>query len=98
MANIKFHSCVEFSNLNFLNFPPMITKKSLVLPIYLLFCLCTEPSVSTLYSTENSNGHVVFGQDPYDLPKNSHIPCHYDLLPAREAESPNPPPKERDSK
>ncbi|XP_035524123.1 multiple epidermal growth factor-like domains protein 10 [Morone saxatilis] len=44
-----------------------------------------EPTVSTIQPTEHSNGHVQFGQDPYDLPKNSHIPCHYDLLPARES-------------
>lgn len=36
------------------------------------------------------DGDAQFGQDPYDLPKNSHIPCHYDLLPARESPSPEP--------
>ncbi|KAG8011001.1 Multiple epidermal growth factor-like domains protein 10 [Nibea albiflora] len=46
-----------------------------------------EPTVSTIQSTGDSNGHVQFGQDPYDLPKNSHIPSHYDLLPARESPS-----------
>lgn len=43
----------------------------------------------------DSNGHVLFGQDLYDLPKNSHIPSHYDLLPARE--SPPLDPKELES-
>ncbi|KAG7280806.1 hypothetical protein CRUP_035471 [Coryphaenoides rupestris] len=56
-----------------------------------------EPGVSALYSPENGNGHVVFGQDPYDLPKNSHIPCHYDLLPTREVDSPDPAHTERDT-
>ncbi|TMS08541.1 Multiple epidermal growth factor-like domains protein 10 [Larimichthys crocea] len=46
-----------------------------------------EPTVSTIQSTGDSSGHVQFGQDPYDLPKNSHIPSHYDLLPARESPS-----------
>ncbi|XP_031694619.1 multiple epidermal growth factor-like domains protein 10 [Anarrhichthys ocellatus] len=53
-------------------------------------------SVSTIQLTGDSNGDIQFGQDPYDLPKNSHIPCHYDLLPARE--SPSPEHKELDSK
>lgn len=59
-------------------------------------CLISEPTVSTIQPTGDSNGHVQFGQDPYDLPKNSHIPCHYDLLPARE--SPSSEHKELDSK
>ncbi|XP_071399924.1 multiple epidermal growth factor-like domains protein 10, partial [Centroberyx affinis] len=46
-----------------------------------------EPTVSAIHPTGNGNGHAPFGQDPYDLPKNSHIPCHYDLLPARESPS-----------
>ncbi|KAF0038819.1 hypothetical protein F2P81_009303 [Scophthalmus maximus] len=46
-----------------------------------------EPTVSAIPPTGDSNGHVHFGQDPYDLPKNSHILCHYDLLPARESPS-----------
>lgn len=54
-----------------------------------------EPTVSTIHPFGNSNGHVQLGQDPYDLPKNSHIPCHYDLLPARE--SPTSEHKELDS-
>lgn len=54
-----------------------------------------EPTVNAIHSPGNSNGHGPFGQDPYDLPKNSHIPCHYDLLPTRD--SPPSPHKELDS-
>ncbi|KAF7653110.1 hypothetical protein LDENG_00087060 [Lucifuga dentata] len=52
-----------------------------------------EPTISSIQPPANS--HMTFGQDPYDLPKNSHIPCHYDLLPARE--SPTSEHKELDS-
>lgn len=38
-----------------------------------------EPTVSTVLP----NGQ--FGQDPYDMPRNSHIPSHYDILPARDS-------------
>lgn len=44
-----------------------------------------EPTVSVVQGIFNSNGHRT--QDPYDLPKNSHIPCHYDLLPVRDSSS-----------
>lgn len=43
-----------------------------------------EPTISCIQPTGD---HMLFGQDPYDLPKNSHIPCHYDLLPPRESPS-----------
>lgn len=42
-----------------------------------------EPTVSVVQGAFSSSGH--FNQDPYDLPKNSHIPCHYDLLPVRDS-------------
>ncbi|KAF7250309.1 Multiple epidermal growth factor-like domains protein 10 [Varanus komodoensis] len=42
-----------------------------------------EPTVSVIQGTLNNNGP--FSQDLYDLPKHSHIPCHYDLLPARDS-------------
>ncbi|KAJ7424587.1 multiple EGF like domain 10 [Pitangus sulphuratus] len=42
-----------------------------------------EPTVSVVQGPFSSSGH--FSQDPYDLPKNSHIPCHYDLLPVRDS-------------
>ena len=45
----------------------------------------TEPTVSVVQGIFNNNGHRT--QDPYDLPKNSHIPCHYDLLPVRDSSS-----------
>ncbi|KAK6304952.1 hypothetical protein J4Q44_G00237320 [Coregonus suidteri] len=54
-----------------------------------------EPTVNAICSTGNSNGQGPFGLDPYDLPKDSHIPCHYDLLPTRD--SPPLPHKELDS-
>lgn len=47
-----------------------------------------EPTANNI-SNNNYNG--AFCQDPYDLPKNSHIPCHYDLLPTRDS---TPPPHE----
>ncbi|XP_032366624.1 multiple epidermal growth factor-like domains protein 11, partial [Etheostoma spectabile] len=45
-----------------------------------------EPSISIL---QGGGGAAVPGypQNPYDLPRNSHIPSHYDLLPVR----PSPP-------
>lgn len=50
-------------------------------------CMCsffvTEPTVSVVQGAFSSGGR--FSQDPYDLPKNSHIPCHYDLLPVRDS-------------
>lgn len=49
--------------------------------------LITDSTVSTIQSTRDGSGHVKFGQDPYDLPRNSHIPCHYDILPSRESPS-----------
>ncbi|TTF71933.1 Multiple epidermal growth factor-like domains protein 10 [Bagarius yarrelli] len=48
-----------------------------------------EPTVSSVYTPTNNNCNGPFGQDPYDLPKNSHIPCHYDLLPTRDS-TPSP--------
>lgn len=54
-------------------------------------CTCsllTEPTVSVVQGAFGSSGGR-FGQDPYDLPKNSHIPCHYDLLPVRESPTPS---------
>ncbi|KAJ7424510.1 hypothetical protein WISP_28334 [Willisornis vidua] len=42
-----------------------------------------EPTVSVVQGAFSSSGR--FSQDPYDLPKNSHIPCHYDLLPVRDS-------------
>ncbi|MBN3318386.1 MEG10 protein, partial [Atractosteus spatula] len=50
-----------------------------------------EPTVSVVHGPGNNNNGP-FSQDPYDLPKNSHIPCHYDLLPQRD--SPPSPHKE----
>lgn len=47
-----------------------------------------EPTISSVHTLSN-NCNGSFCQDPYDLPKNSHIPCHYDLLPTRDS-SPSP--------
>ncbi|MBN3280536.1 MEG10 protein, partial [Polyodon spathula] len=44
-----------------------------------------EPTVSVVHGQYSNGGSFV--QDPYDLPKNSHIPCHYDLLPVRDSPS-----------
>ncbi|XP_070985541.1 multiple epidermal growth factor-like domains protein 11 [Oncorhynchus clarkii lewisi] len=48
-----------------------------------------EPKVSVL---QGCNGVVVptYPQNPYDLPRNSHIPSHYDLLPLRHSQSYSP--------
>ncbi|CAB1338888.1 unnamed protein product [Coregonus sp. 'balchen'] len=48
-----------------------------------------EPMVSVL---QDSKGVVVptYPQNPYDLPRNSHIPSHYDLLPLRHSQSYSP--------
>uniref|UniRef100_S4RQG8 Multiple EGF like domains 10 n=1 Tax=Petromyzon marinus TaxID=7757 RepID=S4RQG8_PETMA len=46
-----------------------------------------EPTM-TLPGTYGNVG--AFGQSPYDLPRNSHIPGHYDLLPARLSPSSSP--------
>lgn len=51
--------------------------------LILTFNFILEPTVSPLLP----NGHVQFGQDPYDMPRNSHIPSHYDILPSRESPS-----------
>lgn len=50
-----------------------------------------EPTVSVVQGGAFSNTGP-FTQDPYDMPKNSHIPCHYDVLPVRD--SPSSPKKE----
>ncbi|XP_077442493.1 multiple epidermal growth factor-like domains protein 10 isoform X1 [Vanacampus margaritifer] len=44
-----------------------------------------EPTMSTIRGNGQSSDCMQPGQDPYDLPKNSHIPCHYDVLPVRES-------------
>lgn len=49
----------------------------------------SEPTVSSVYTSTSNSCNGPFGQDPYDLPKNSHIPCHYDLLPTRDS-TPSP--------
>lgn len=53
-----------------------------------MLSLHTEPTVSVVQGAFGS-GSGRFGQDPYDLPKNSHIPCHYDLLPVRGSPTPS---------
>ncbi|KAK3569974.1 hypothetical protein QTP86_007879 [Hemibagrus guttatus] len=51
-----------------------------------------EPTVSVL---QGPNGLATgFSQNPYDLPRNSHIPSHYDILPMRHSPTHTPPPPE----
>lgn len=51
-----------------------------------------EPTVSVL---QGPNGLATgFSQSPYDLPRNSHIPSHYDILPMRHSPTHSPPPPE----
>lgn len=57
--------------------------------VWISFSVLSEPTVSSVYTSANNNCNGPFGQDPYDLPKNSHIPCHYDLLPTRDS-TPSP--------
>ncbi|CAM2098950.1 unnamed protein product [Caretta caretta] len=40
-----------------------------------------EPTVSVVQEARGRS--VNYNQNPYDLPRNSHIPSHYDLLPVR---------------
>ncbi|KAJ7311120.1 hypothetical protein JRQ81_006722 [Phrynocephalus forsythii] len=40
-----------------------------------------EPTISVVHETRLRNAGYI--QNPYDLPRNSHIPCHYDILPVR---------------
>ncbi|KAG7242766.1 hypothetical protein INR49_020141 [Caranx melampygus] len=46
----------------------------------------SEPTISIV---QGAGGVVVptYPQNPYDLPRNSHIPSHYDLLPVRPSPS-----------
>lgn len=48
----------------------------------LLCLLLPEPTISIV---QGAGGMMVpsYPQNPYDLPRNSHIPSHYDLLPVR---------------
>ncbi|KAJ7994570.1 hypothetical protein DPEC_G00250840 [Dallia pectoralis] len=48
-----------------------------------------EPTVSVLPSSSGS-AVPTYPQNPYDLPRNSHIPSHYDLLPLRQSQSYSP--------
>lgn len=41
-----------------------------------------EPTVSIVQAA-GTMAVPVYPQNPYDLPRNSHIPSHYDLLPVR---------------
>lgn len=73
-----------------------VYRKDVVLPVHLIlacvwlsFFVLSEPTVSSVYTSANNNCNGPFSQDPYDLPKNSHIPCHYDLLPTRDS-TPSP--------
>lgn len=62
---------------------------AVIFPIYqyqstkICFFSTVEPTVSIVQGAFNNNGP--FSQDLYDLPKNSHIPSHYDLLPVRDS-------------
>lgn len=57
---------------------------------FLLPQTVTEPTVSVL---QGPNGMATgFSQSPYDLPRSSHIPSHYDILPMRHSPTHTPPP------
>lgn len=48
-----------------------------------------EPTVSVVQGVVAvaMPGLPGYVQNPYDLPRNSHIPCHYDVLPVRASPS-----------
>ena len=48
--------------------------------IWLSHSCLAEPTVSMMVSAYNGR---LFGHNPYDLPRNSHVLAHYDLLPGR---------------
>ncbi|XP_011948077.1 PREDICTED: multiple epidermal growth factor-like domains protein 11 isoform X1 [Cercocebus atys] len=47
-----------------------------------------EPTVSVVQEGRGHNSSYI--QNPYDLPRNSHIPGHYDLLPVRQSPANGP--------
>ncbi|EPY81719.1 multiple epidermal growth factor-like domains protein 11 isoform 1 precursor [Camelus ferus] len=47
-----------------------------------------EPTVSVVQEGRGCNSSFI--QNPYDLPRNSHIPGHYDLLPVRQSPAKGP--------
>lgn len=47
-----------------------------------------EPTVSIVQDTRSRSASYL--QNPYDLPRNSHIPGHYDLLPVRHSPTHGP--------
>ncbi|KAJ8271963.1 hypothetical protein COCON_G00108220 [Conger conger] len=49
-----------------------------------------EPTVNVMQGTAGIL--TTFSQGPYDLPRNSHIPSHYDLVPVRLSPSHRTPP------
>ncbi|RXM92304.1 Multiple epidermal growth factor-like domains protein 10 [Acipenser ruthenus] len=52
-----------------------------------------EPMVSVLQGANGMGAN--YNQNPYDLPKNSHIPSHYDLLPVRHSPTHTTPPEDK---
>ncbi|KAG2470911.1 MEG11 protein, partial [Polypterus senegalus] len=56
---------------------PWAVGRTITVNLILKICSSAEPTGTMLHGT-NTN----YMQNPYDLPKNSHIPGHYDLLPA----------------
>lgn len=53
--------------------------------LFLFVIFPPEPTATTSQAAKDNSGHKQFGRELYDLPKNGHIPSHYDLLPSREA-------------
>lgn len=59
----------------------------IVLQLLICLFLISEPTATTSQTAKDSSSHKQFGRELYDLPKNGHIPSHYDLLPTRETPS-----------
>lgn len=66
-----------------------LCRGSCFIILQLLICLflISEPTATTSQTAKDSSSHKQFGRELYDLPKNGHIPSHYDLLPTRETPS-----------
>lgn len=55
--------------------------------LFLFVFFISEPTINPTQASEVSHSPLQFQQGLYDLPKNSHVPIHYDFLPPRESPS-----------
>lgn len=66
----------------------VLSVDSVTMPTVMSFS-SPEPTVSVVQGVVAAAipGLPGYVQNPYDLPRNSHIPCHYDVLPVRASPS-----------